>query len=98
MEIRKIGGARVGLFNVTWPFATLKVDLNTLELSTVFMGNYTFKSDDIISIKPYGVIPFMGRGIRINHQVKGYDPKIVFWTLGSPEKLIKKIHKTQFFH
>ena len=42
MKIKKTGGAKIGLFNATWPFATLNVDGNKLELSTVIMGHFTF--------------------------------------------------------
>jgi len=65
MEIKKTGGARVGMFNATWPFATLKVNSSKLELSTGFMGKFVFRSEDISSIEPYGLIPFLGRGIKI---------------------------------
>lgn len=98
MEIKKIGGARIGLFNATWPFATLKVDRNSLELSTGLMGNFIFSNKDISSIQPYGLIPIIGRGIKINHHKKSYNSKIIFWTLGSPESLIKEIETTQFFN
>lgn len=97
-HIKKTGGARVGMFNATWPFATLKVNSNKLELSTGLMGNFIFRSNEIISIKPYGFIPIIGRGIKINHHKKSYNSKIIFWTLGSPETLIKEIEATQFFN
>jgi hypothetical protein len=97
MEVKKTGGARVGMFNATWPFATLKVNSSKLELSTGFMGNFVFRSEDISSIEPYGLIPFLGRGIKINHHVKTYNQKIIFWTFGSPHSLIEEIHETTFF-
>lgn len=98
MEVKKTGGARVGIFNVTWPFATLKVNKFKLELSIGLIGSFIFRSEDISSIEPYGVIPFFGRGIKINHHVTSYNQKIVFWTLGSPNTLIKEIYKTGFFN
>ena len=97
MKIKKIGGARIGLFNATWPFATLKVDKNILELSTGLMGNFIFSKTDICTIEPYGLIPIIGRGIKINHYKKSYNSKIIFWTFGSPEALIQEIETTQFF-
>jgi len=44
MEVKKTGGARVGMFNATWQFATLKVDSSKLELST---GFYIFRHKKI---------------------------------------------------
>jgi len=98
MKIKRTGGARIGFFNANWPFATLKVDKNILTLSTCLFGNFFFNKDDISSIEPYGLIPVIGRGIKINHKKKSYDSKIIFWTFGNPEILIKEIEKTQFLN
>ena len=96
MEIKKTGGARVGMFNVTWPLATLKVNSRKLELSTRYLGNFIFRIEDISSIEPYEIIPIIGRGIKIIHYVKTYNPKIIFWTFGSPRSLIEEIQETTF--
>lgn len=96
MEVKKTGGARVGMFNTTWPFATLKVNSCKLELSTGFMGDFVFRSEDVSSIEPYGLIPIIGQGIRINHHVKSYNQKIIFWYLGNPHSLIEEIKETTF--
>ncbi|MBC8442064.1 MAG: hypothetical protein H8D87_20540 [Deltaproteobacteria bacterium] len=95
-EIKKTGGARIGMMTATWPFATLKVNKNTLELNATILGNLFFTPKDITSIEPYGLIPFLGQGIKINHRVKSYKSKVIFWTLGSPKELIKKIERIGF--
>ena len=95
-EIKKTGGARIGMMNATWPFATLKVNKNTLELNATILGNLVFTSQDIISIEPYGLIPVLGKGIKINHRIKSYKSKVIFWTLGNPKDLIKKIESIGF--
>jgi hypothetical protein len=95
-EIKKTGGARIGMINATWPFATLKVNKNNLELNATILGKLVFTPQDIISIEPYGLIPVLGQGIKINHRVKSYNSKVIFWTMGNPRDLIKKIEGIGF--
>lgn len=95
-EIKKTGGARIGIMNATWPFATLKVNKTKLELNATILGNLVFTPQDVISIEPYGFIPVLGQGIKINHRVKSYKSKVIFWTLGNPKDLINKIEKIGF--
>ena len=95
-EIKKTGGARIGMMNATWPFATLKVNENNLELNATILGKLVFTPQDIISIEPYGLIPVLGQGIKINHRVKSYNSKVIFWTMGNPRDLIKKIEGIGF--
>lgn len=95
-EIKKTGGARIGMMNATWPFATLKVNKNNLELNATILGKLVFTPQDIISIEPYGLIPVLGQGIKINHRVKSYNSKVIFWTMGNPRDLIKKIEGIRF--
>lgn len=96
LEIKKTGGARIGWANATWPFATLKVNKNKLELNATILGNLVFKPTDVISIEPYGLIPFFWQGIKINHKVSSYNSKVIFWSFDDPRKLIRKIEQTGF--
>ena len=98
MEIKETGGARIGLANATWPFATLIVNENSLTLNAIIVGNLTFKPTDIISIEPYTIFPLIWQGIRINHRVSSYKDKVVFWTLKNPKELIRKIEQTGIFN
>ncbi|PID28396.1 MAG: hypothetical protein CSB55_05355 [Candidatus Cloacimonadota bacterium] len=95
-EISIRGGARTGLFNVTFPFAKLIISQNKLELNIFILGKFIFSSKDVISIEPYVLIPFLGQGIKINHSVKSYDSEIIFWTFNNPQELIEKINETGF--
>lgn len=97
VEVKKTGGARIGMANATWPFATLKANKDKLELNATIIGELVFKPNDIISIEPYGIIPVIGKGIRIYHRVKKYKSKVVFWTFDDPKTLIEKIEQTGFF-
>ena len=90
------GGARIGMANVTWPFATLKVNRDKLELNASIAGNLVFQPSNIYSIIPYTQIPLIGQGIKINHNVESYKEKVIFWTLENPEYIINQIKQTGF--
>jgi hypothetical protein len=95
-EIKETGGARIGMANATWPFATLIVNRNELQLKASILGTLIFKPSDIISIEPYIQIPVLGQGIKINHNVAACNQKVIFWTMGSPQALIARIEQTGF--
>jgi hypothetical protein len=95
IEVKEIGGARIGMANATWPFATLTVNREKLQLNASMLGNLVFKPTDIISIVPCsGVI---SSGLKINHKVPKYKDDVVFWTFGNPNEIIKQIEQTGFF-
>lgn len=95
-ELKITGGARIGKANATWPFATLKVNRNKLELNASIIGNLVFLSSNINSIEVYNQIPKLGQGIKINHNVDNYSEKVIFWTFKDPESIIQQIKQTGF--
>ena len=95
-QLKITGGARIGMANATWPFVTLKVDRDQLELNASIIGNLIFQPADIISIEPYRQIPVLGQGIKINHKVDSYKRKVIFWTFKNPESVIRQIKETGF--
>jgi hypothetical protein len=90
------GGARIGMANATFPFADLYVDKEILKINASIVGNLMFQPKDIISIEPYTLIPLIGQGIKINHRIENYNPKIIFWTFKDPNSVIVEIKKTGF--
>jgi hypothetical protein len=90
------GGAKIGMANATWPFATLKVSKDKLELNASIVGNLVFQPKDIISIEPYTQIPVLGQGIRINHRIANYNSKVIFWTFKDPSTVVNQIKQTGF--
>jgi len=90
------GGARIGMAKATWPFATLKVSKDKLELNASIVGNLVFQPKDIISIETYTMIPLLGQGIKINHRVANYNSKVVFWTFKDPSTVVNQIRQTGF--
>jgi len=93
-EINETGGARIGIFKTSPPFATLMVNRDKLVLKTSIMGTLIFKPSDIITIKPNTGI--FRQGIKIVHSVSNYNTNIVFWTIRSPATLIERITETGF--
>jgi hypothetical protein len=90
------GGARIGWFNASWPFANFRSTATSLTLEVWFFGTFSFTPDQVVSIEKYGSIPFLGRGVRINHNVSRYPKKVVFWCLSDPDKFIQKVRETGF--
>lgn len=90
------GGARIGMANASYPFADLYVDKEILKINASIVGNLMFQPKDIISIEPYTFIPLIGQGIKINHRIENYNPKIIFWTFKDPNLVIGEIKKTGF--
>ncbi len=90
------GGARLGFFNATWPFAKLTATEDSLTLKVAFMGSFTFTPDQVVRIDQYVRIPFAGWGIRIQHDVPHYPSKIIFWYLGFPSTVFQYIKDSGF--
>jgi hypothetical protein len=95
-KLEIIGGARIGMANATWPFATLRVSKDKLELNASVVGNLVFQPKDIISIETYTMIPLLGQGIKINHRIANYNSKVIFWTFKDPSAVVNQIRQTGF--
>jgi hypothetical protein len=92
-----VGGARLDSKNATWPFARLELTAEKLVLQVAFFGNFTFSPSQVTKVEPYGLIPFIGKGVRIHHQIASYPEKIVFWYLcANPQPLVDKIRSSGF--
>jgi hypothetical protein len=90
------GGARIGWFNATWPFAKLKDDSDSITLKVTFSGTYHFPASAVIAISKFVHIPFIGWGIRIEHTISEYPSHIVFWFLGYPSTVLAFIQEQGF--
>ena len=97
-ELKITGGARIGMANATWPFATLKVNKDKFELNASILGKLVFQPSNIKSIDPYTQIPIVGQGIKINHNVESYNQKVIFWTFKNPQTVINQIEQTGFLN
>ncbi len=95
-ELKLTGGARIGFANASFPFATLRVSKHKLELKASLIGNLVFQPADIVSIEPYRLIPVIGQGILIKHNVPTYKERVIFWTTANPESVVQQIRSTGF--
>jgi hypothetical protein len=90
------GGARIGFFNATWPFAKLRANNGQVTLNVMFSGEYLFPENSVVEIRRYCDIPFFGWGVRIHHTISDYPQKIVFWYLGYPETVLAFLSASGF--
>ncbi|MGW8123759.1 hypothetical protein ACV07N_13970 [Roseivirga echinicomitans] len=90
------GGAKIGIMNYTYPFATMVVSKDKIQLTTATGVNLVFRPQDIVSIKTHKELPVVGQGIRIKHQISGYSKMIIFWLMEDPELVLEKIQATGF--
>jgi hypothetical protein len=91
------GGLRVGWLHASWPLARLTATERSLSVSALILGGYEFTPDQVVALEPHGVIPVVGRGIRLVHSRADYPPHIVFWWGGDPERLIARIQREAGF-
>lgn len=95
-ELNLTGGAKIGMVSATFPFATLKVNKDLLELNVSLVGNLVFQPSDIISIEPYTLIPVLGQGLKINHKVSNYQKRVIFYTFKNPNSILWQIQEIGF--
>ncbi len=96
-DLNTTGGARIGWKRASYPFASLKLNNGVLELDAGLIGKYIFLPGDVISIGRYLMPGFGKEGIRIYHNVAGYNETVVFRSLKlSGNDIIKMIEATGF--
>jgi hypothetical protein len=90
-----LGGARVGYWNATWPFARLMMTPDKLILKLLLSQELTFAKVDIDYFEVYrGSLPLIGKvlnGIGFIHRKPGYPERIIFWYSGDPKQLANEI-------
>jgi len=52
-QFQLTGGARIGMLHASWPFATLTVTNERLDLNASLIGTYSFTADQLFH-EPYG--------------------------------------------
>ena len=95
-SLQVTGGAQVAWVNLSWPFARLSASATELSIKSWLLGSYSFSPDQVAVLKPYGSIPILASGIQVIHTNSSYPGNIVFWSFGSPRRLIERIQGLGF--
>ena len=95
-EFKKTGGAKIGIFKSTLPFATLTVTPAKMELSVTVIGKFVFLPEDVKSITFHPGGYKMNPGIQIHHNVPHYKDDVIFWSGTGPQELLNQIKATGF--
>jgi len=93
---RATGGARVGWSNASWPLAQLSASPDKLTISIRILGTYSFAPDQVIAIARYVMIPVVAWGIQVHHCRTDYPRRVIFWCLGTPDKILRGIRDSGF--
>lgn len=84
----RTGGARVGWFNFSFPFARLEVDARSLALSVPFWNvRFTKAEIETLSLEP----GWFSRGIRIRQRRSGSPENLIFWPLNRAADLLEEL-------
>jgi hypothetical protein len=81
--VSMMGGARLGLFNATWPLARLTADRTTLKLSVLGKA-LVFSRESVLEL--IAIKGLISHGLQIRHTDDSYPSRIIFWTF-SPSAL-----------
>ena len=70
------GGARIGMLNSSWPFATLSASNEVLHVSAIGR-DYSFPKSSIRSLRKHRGV--FSTGLRIDHTQPSAPAFVVFW-------------------
>jgi len=90
------GGARVGWASASWPLAKLRISRGELVLSIGMLGEYRFKPGDVVAVEQVGVVPMIGRGVRIEHRREDVAERVIFYSWGSPRRILDALERCAF--
>ncbi len=93
-EVSFRGGSRVGWVNASFPLAKLTANRRRVALSS--LGSYEFTPQQVVRFGSYGSIPFLANGLAIEHNRLDYPARVVFWCMGSRERVLEEIRRMGF--
>lgn len=74
------GGALIGWFSASWPFATLTAEDGMLTLRCFF--TFRLSAAQIVRLEAVNILPVIASGIRIVHNDPVAPQRMVFWCMG----------------
>ena len=90
------GGAWIGLWQVSWPFATLSVSANHLVLRA---WPYRIKLFTLSArISGIRIIPFIATGVRIHHERWDVPQFVIFWAPVWHSNSLLEVFKSHGYH
>src|SRR5262245_12783366 len=92
----KTGGAQIGWVNASWPLARLGATSDRLTIEVSLLGSYTFTPEQVSAVERYVLIPVLAWGVRIRHRAPNCPERIIFWSLGDPDSVLRGIRDTGF--
>ncbi|TWT34021.1 hypothetical protein KOR34_38570 [Posidoniimonas corsicana] len=73
------GGAKIGMMNVSWPFVRLSASPAGIVMRAPFGRTYEFPTDGITCVRPCGLLPLVGSGVKIEHTIDRHPTRMIFW-------------------
>jgi hypothetical protein len=86
------GGARIGMFNASWPFARLTLTKDSVLLK-VFATEYRLKREEICRFEFFR--GWFSSGVMLVHTNSTLDSHVVFWSL-SPQEVLSASQELGF--
>lgn len=78
------GGARIGIWNVSWPFAKMTITDEGITLN-VFARAYSLSKERISKVERFRGL--FSNGVRIVHDSAETDAHVVFWSFATDRVL-----------
>ena len=86
----------VGWMSASCPFAKLTASSGSLSLRVRFAGDYSFRPNEVVSIREITMIPLLAWGIRIEHCKPDYPKRLIFWAFQNPKRILGEIQRVGF--
>jgi len=86
------GGLRAGNFNLSWPFATLRLASDSLVIEAAGRRHF-LKKEEVRKLELY--LGAFSRGVRIFHRNQGLDHPTIFWAF-TPRAILATAGKFGF--
>jgi hypothetical protein len=93
-EVSFRGGSGVGWVNAGFPLARLTCSRQRLTLAG--LGTCEFTPEQVVSFGTHGSIPFLANGLSIEHNRLDYPAHVVFWCMGSRDRVREEIRRIGF--
>jgi len=81
----------LGWMNATWPLATLTVSPGGLVLAVFPLGTVRLSPEEVTSVEPFRLLPFLAEGVRIRHTSGSLPDLVIFWYFFGRKALAREV-------